>query len=272
VYNALALLFRIKYNLNNKILFALIMKMRSSSKKLLLWLYSSGESFRRIDHSQLRYLLPKISLEGKRSLIYYLQTKKMLSLEKFGDKKFLSLTSFGKDFIETNFFFLNQERKKWTGNWIMIVIASKGREKANFRVLRSFLMKNGCISFERGIYLYPGNFDYSIKSYLQINFSDSVVVVNLKEWLYGDHRMIIMNRFQLMELANQYSDISKEIVKLLRKNKNKKELSDRDNIEIFSLYERLFPLFVEDMGLLNYYFSNSVSGEKILVSVQNLVF
>lgn len=247
-------------------------KMRSSSKKLLLWLYSPTADFRRVSYRHLKYLLPNISCEGKRSLVYHLKNKKFLTAEKYGSQKFLTLTAFGQDFIESNFLFLNKERRKWTGEWIMLLIAGLNKKKFDFRHLRSFLNNNGCISFERGVYLYPGFFNHSLKNYIQSNFADSVVVVALEDWLYGDHRMIFMERFNLMELANQYSSISNEINRVLKKNNNKKILNDREYKEIFSIYNRLFPLFVEDLGFLNYYLSNSIDGKKILKDVQNLVF
>ncbi len=245
--------------------------MKPNSKRILLWLYNCGENFRRDDYSHIAYLVPNLSYEGRRSLLNILRLKKYINVEKFGNKKYISLTSFGQDYVEKNFLFLNKQRQKWRGKWLMIIMISSNGNKSIFKGLRTSLMRIGCISLERGIYMYPGDFDYALENIVKKKFKSSIIILSLENWVFGDERLFIINKFNLINLLNDYSEISKEIDKLLIKTKNKEKLNDRHLKRIFALYSQLFSLFGDDLGFLSYYFSDNYDGLKMLKLVQSLI-
>ncbi|MEA2056499.1 MAG: hypothetical protein U9O78_02150, partial [Patescibacteria group bacterium] len=61
-----------------------------------------------------------------------------------------------------------------------------------------------------------------------------------------------------------YSGISTEIERLIIKNHSDNSLSDKHKKQIFSIFNRLYPILGSDLGIISRYFPQVKNGAKLL--------
>ena len=240
--------------------------MKLNTQKLLTWLYSPENEQRRLaTYEELELLLPNMTSGGRRSLVHYLTQKLLVRTERIGDQTYINPTSHGIDALVAQFPALNGVYQQWQGQWSILIFRSGPKGDPHFRYLRQLLLDNHAFNLSRGVYLYPGELPSQIVNVCKKMYVGSVVVVSTQQWLFGDERSIINQHYLLSDLVEVYSGISKEINQLLELKNNKKRLTKKARLQVYSVFDRLFNVLGTDPGFLHYYYPN-VSTALVLLS------
>ncbi len=249
--------------------------MKITSKKLLLWLYPTQLDFgtryrgRRVSYAQVPVILPELSEDGRQSLVRLLEKNRLLHTDQLTGELNLTLSSYGKSQLEALFPLLKRELDPWQGDWQMILFLEPPQSDPSFRYLRSLLLKELCFALKRGVYLFPGQVTERVTDILNKTYRDSVVVIKYDTWSFGDELKIIGQKANLHSMADIYSGISTELKKLLTKRLSCKTLTNQQKKAIYSVYDRLFINFSEDIGLIDHYFPQVESGFQLLCQLKD---
>ncbi len=243
--------------------------MKENSKKILLFLYPSAKESWWLSFSQLEQLLPELSVTGLHSSLFLLDKKDLLRIDKTKSEWRYSLSSHGQSYLEDLFPALTNINEEWRGEWSIMVFLSAPSTDKNFRYLRSFLTQNRAISLTRAVYLYPGLMTEKIKMELQKSYKNAVLVLKVKEWLFGDDFKIIGSKAGLTDLLELYSSISKELDRLISIKLNKKEFTQQEKNNFFSALNRFLGILENNIALLTFYFPEVEEPKKLLAKLQN---
>ena len=241
--------------------------MKDNSKKILLFLYSGNNEERWLTSSGIRVILPDLTDAGYKSLLFLLEKKQFLKVDKTTEEFRYSLSSYGKSFLEDKFPALLAKSDKEQEAWKIIIFLDSPKTDKNFRYLRSFLSKNKAISLTRGVFLYPGNLSELIKKELESSYRNAVVVMELGNWLIGDEFTIMGQKAGLDDLFSLYSGISKELESLIIILSEKNSANDGQKKQLFSVFNRFVEAVSADNTLLFYYFPQV---ETVLTLLQKL--
>jgi DNA-binding transcriptional regulator PaaX len=249
--------------------------MKQSSKKLLLWLYptqlDSGNRYhrRRVPYAQVPIILPELSEDGRQSLIRLLENNQLLHTDQLTGELNLSLSSHGKSQLEAQLPLLKRQTDPWQGDWQMIIFLEPPQSDPNFRYLRTLLLKEHCFALKRGVYIYPGQISERLTDILHKTYRNAVMVIRYDIWSFGDELKIIGQKTDLDSRVDIYSGISTELKKLLTKKLNCKTLTNQQKKAIYSVYDRLYINFEEDVGLMNHYFPQVEGGFQLLCQLKD---
>lgn len=242
--------------------------MKITSKKLLLWLYAQPTQQRkRVPFEQLEIFLSELTSDGRSSLVRYLESNRLLFTDELDGTTKLSLSSHGQTQLEADFPVLRRLNNPWQGEWLLILFVDSPSGDKNFRYLRSVLLQEHCLSLKRGVYLHPGDLSERLKGLLHANYRSSVVVMKNGPWQFGDPQIVIGQNELVKDTMDVYSGISRELEKLLAKNRDTKGLSDRQKRTIGSIYDRLVLNMQQDSGIIPYYFPQAATGFELLQSL-----
>ena len=242
--------------------------MKDNSKKILLFLYSGNNEERWLTSSGIRVILPDLTDAGYKSLLFLLEKKQFLKVDKTTEEFLYSLSSYGKSFLEDKFPALLAKSDKEQEAWKIIIFLDSPKTDKNFRYLRSFLSKNKAISLTRGVFLYPGNLSELIKKELESSYRNAVVVMELGNWLIGDEFTIMGQKAGLDDLFSLYSGISKELESLIIILSEKNSASDGQKKQLFSVFNRFVEAISADNTLLFYYFPQVETALTLLQKLQ----
>lgn len=244
--------------------------MKSTSKKLLMWLYPIEQSQRRrVAYQQIPFLIPEITDEGRLSLIRHLEKSDLLFTDRLTDDLNLTISSHGKSQLEALFPVLNQSDDPWQGDWHLFVFLKPPASDQNFRYLRTVLLKEHCFALKRGVYMHAGKPSESLIDLLEKGYRNSVIIVKYDNWEFGDELKVIGQKIDLRSLVKSYSDISTQLENMLTKKLKSKRLSDQQKKSIYSVYDRLIFNLENDRGLINHYFPQVESGLSLLNKLKN---
>jgi DNA-binding transcriptional regulator PaaX len=245
--------------------------MKTNTQKLLTWLYSSvADQPRTIGYQQLELILPDMTAGGRRSLVHYLTKKLLVRTERIGDQVYISLTPHGADALVAQFPVFNEAWQQWQGEWSVLIFRSGPKGDPHFRYLRQLLLDNHAFSLSRGVYLYPGDLPSQIINVCKDMYVGAVVVVTAQQWVFGDERNIINQQYLLLDLIEVYSGISKEINQLLELKNNKKRLTKKARLQVYSVFDRLFNVLSQDPGFLTYYYPQTSSALVMLSQLHSM--
>lgn len=245
--------------------------MKENSQKLLLALFpSSDESFFRLKQEITRYVIPSLSPDGTKSLIYHLEKKGMLEVMRLHNETYLSCTRHGVKLLRGLFPALRIETDVDDG-WQCVIFKKAPKGDPQFRYLRTRLLSDGAIALTRGMYITPQGYSEGMLHTIESLYVDSVVMFTVKEWLFGSERPIVMKEFHILDTIEAYSRTSNELFELLSKIESKKGLIEKKKDVIRSLYERFFEIVREDRGLSPRYFPNEISCTHVLHQFQQLL-
>jgi len=246
--------------------------MKENTRKILLFLYPTTDTDQNkpdeqilLEISQLRFLLPDLSLAGFKSLLFYLEKNQYLLKHLINEDHYYSLTSYGREQLEQQFPALSIARRNWHGDWTMIVFLQAIRTDQNFRYLRQFLLKNGCFAINRGIFLYPGQLSDVVLAELNGRYRQGVMAYKLGDCIVGDEQIVIGQKIALSDALKVYSGISKELDELIDIIGSTKILRDRYKMDFYSIYNRFVAFLTEDSGLVHHYYPQ-VEGPLMLLS------
>ncbi len=254
--------------------------MKTTTKKLLLWLYNSDSAENRlVSVEKLRLILPELKKSGYRSLLNLLKNQRYIFTEA-AQKSFdstqeqglmIGLTSHGRNALEAQFPVLKSLNQPFIGDWNLITFIEAPSNDKQFRYLRQYLLNAHCGQLARGAYLYPGSLSIEVINTLNKLYIGKVLVTGLKSWNFGDERLTIDAVFHLSDLRSGYSGISKEVHSVLRKFNSQKSIENRDKTSIHMVFDRLVELLSQDLGLLLYYSPDVKSGPDLLFQLQDLI-
>ncbi len=203
---------------------------------------------------QCQYLLPTLSSSGLRSLLFLLKKQGLMTAEALGGITYWRVTDLGVQALTQDLPVLSFSEGTWDGTWACLVFKEAPSQDKQFRYLRELLIKRGALSLTRGVFLHPDHFSEEILRECQDRYRTSVTIFNVKEWVHGDDRSLIIERYALLDLAQAYSGISTEVERLINRKRVYSELTHQEKKHLFSLFDRLYLIAVDDRGLLPYYY------------------
>jgi DNA-binding transcriptional regulator PaaX len=252
--------------------------MKKNTRKILLLLYpvtddsqTKTEEKPMLSFKQLRFLLPGLSMAGFKSLLFYLEKNEYLFKQELNKEVFYSLTNYGKDELERQFPALSLARRQWSGQWTMIVFLQAIKSDQNFRYLRTFLLKNGCVALTRGIFLFPGQLSDLVLAELNNRYRQGVMVYQLGNCIVGEELIVIGQKISLADSLKIYSSISREVDELIEITAQIKKLKDQHKLAFYSIFDRFEAFLLEDSGLLKHYYPQVEGPLSILNKLQKLV-
>lgn len=252
--------------------------MKENTRKILLFLYPTERSSPDtpeekilLNFQQIRFLLPDLSLTGLQSLLFYLEKRELLVKHFLNDEAHYSLTNYGQEQLERQFPALSIARRNWQGRWTMILFLEAIKTDQNFRYLRGFLLKNGCLALNRGVFLYPGQLSEYLLVELNGRYRQAVLVYELGECIVGDEQITIGQKIAINDSLKVYSGISKELNQLIDIIGSRKKLSNQQKVDFYSIYNRFTSFLAEDSGVIGRYFPQVEGPLSILSKLQKLL-
>jgi DNA-binding transcriptional regulator PaaX len=242
--------------------------MKENSKKILLFLYPSENEPVWFSFTELQSLVPNLSSAGLQSALFLLDKKELLRIDKTQVEPKYSLSSYGKSYLEDLFPALCESNEKWQGDWSLLIFLEAPKTDKNFRYLRSYLTQNKAIALARAVYLYPGFISEKIKTDLERSYKNSVLVLKVSEWIFGDDFKVIGQKAELNDLFELYSSISKELDRLISVKLNEKSFTQQEKDSFFSALSRFLSILDNDPALLRLYFPQVESARQLLVKLQ----
>ncbi|HYD34821.1 MAG TPA: hypothetical protein VD999_02030 [Vitreimonas sp.] len=237
--------------------------MKSTSKKLLLALYSPKENPNLVPITTWSLLVPEITAPGFRSVLHLLTKEGLIIIEKTDLGPCVKLGLHGKHIVESLFPALQPHWLTWQGEWSCMLFLQPPKSDPNFRYLRRLLIEHTAISLSRGAYLYPGEFPSRVLQESKLLYGNAIVIFKIASWEVGDQQLLLDRLIGLQTLKNGYSGVSRDVRTLIENCKNKKELTGKQKEQIALIYDRFYFLFNEDVGLA----ASSVSQEESPIAI-----
>jgi len=246
--------------------------MKTTSKKLLFFLTRPLQrELLLLPGSHLRGLVPELSDAGFRSLVALLKRQHLLISETVGSKKLVRISDAGIHALSRELPVLEFTLSPWQGKWSCLVFTVAPASDLQFRFLRETLIKKRAIPISRGVYLYPGEFPDSILTECRDRYRTSATIFSIADWVLGDDRQLIIEKYSLLDVAQTYSGISNEIDRLISKEKRYEAMSDQQKKHFHSLFDRIYATAEEDTGLLTYYFPQVSTAWSLLSRLQTAI-
>lgn len=239
---------------------------------MLLFLLLPSESTQTVfwPLSHVSALLPELSREGQRSLLFWLKRQGLIDQVLKQGRPSIFLTQAGREVLEKELplFTLGAA---WQGNWQVLIFRQAPAFDPRFTALRAKLLKSGSLVLSRGVYAFPGQVPTKIAVECQERYSESVFVIETNEWVLGDVREAAITQFGLTDLSQLYSSVSTELSSLLAVVSGKNKLDHQIKNQIYSLYARFFANLCGDTGLVRFYFPFTPSWREILGDFHRLL-
>lgn len=251
--------------------------MRSTSLQLLTALYPSqpDQSLSQpllVPASQVRPLFPKLSDSGFRSLLFHLGQKGYLMVERTSDTSLVRCTFQGIELVRSQIPVFQPHWRQWQGEWAVMVFLTAPDNDRQFRYLRQALLDYHAVPLTRGVYLYPSAFPSSVVELCSSSYPHSVAILKSQQWIFGDVRSVIMQKYRLADLAATYSGVSRELNQLIAKMKADNESKDQYKKQLSLLFYRWWDVVSEDVGLTTIYFPTNPQPLPLLQQWQHYFF
>lgn len=245
------------------------MGMRTTSKKLLLWLYPTQPGWTG-KWKDLAFLWPDLTAGGRRSLIAHLQREQLIAVENVLGESVLRLTDHGQRVVHSEFPALSTSLEHWDGVWALLIFLTAPTADPRFRNLRKVVLEQGAGQLTRGVYMYPREFPVPIQQMCQQLYRGRVVIHSVHGWQFGDERSMVEEMFLLSDAAETLSGISRELDQLLNNSIPNFGWSHSQKQHMFTVYDRLHALAATDLGLVNHYFPQVPKIGQLLAQLQQL--
>ena len=226
--------------------------LKTNSKKILTWIYSKGEKVVFLDRKNVNRIVGNLSQAGQRALLYHLVSQELIAEQRLGSELGYYITERGRRTIEEEMLVLSPQWAAWNGSWLLIGMLEAPKFDKNFQNLRRRLVEGGALPLGRGMYLWPSCLLVEAEKLLNKKYSSFVWLFRVEEILNDKAGKTIAEKLDLQAWVEDYSGISRDISKLLGKRRAKKRLTDREIVEIYKLYDRLFFVGERERGLISY--------------------
>lgn len=192
---------------------------------------------------------------GKRSLIYYLARENQVWLERHLGMLAVGITTQGSRRLKAEFPALSVTHSSAEPDWQLIVLKQAPKNDPHFRSLATLCAKYRVLRLARGVYAYPGLMPTALEMQLSTLYAESNLArATVKEWVSGLDRPVIVSYYDIENLSDIYSSVSKEIEQLLSINSKLNVNVYQSISSICSLINRLESALIGDCGLVNRYF------------------
>lgn len=242
-------------------------KIGLTSAKILVWLWGLQQIGSRAGSLEdLDWLVPSLTLSGRRSLLTQLKQKKYITIDSVDQTKELFLTTHGAAALTAHFPALSASLDNWQGEWAILVFQQSPKSDPQFRYLRQLLLEARAGQLSRGVYLYPKALPDQIEHQLSF-YIGSVVVLSVAGWQLGDERSVIVPLFQLSDVISGLSGISREVDSLLSSRIDKKRTIIQQREVFHAVYDRLLSVLQFDLGLHKRYFSQVITVKELVLKL-----
>jgi hypothetical protein len=241
--------------------------MKINTQKLLLFLYEPQGKVRFEGiYAHLRYLFPDLTAEGRRSLIHHLKKQYLIDVQKKGRETIFQLTPYGRSQGEILFPILTREEnsskismdkgnQSFQGN--VILFFSAPTQDPHFRFLRKLLEEEGAHSINRGMYLFIQPVPEHVLTLCKKKYFSSVFIFSIAKWELDNHFLLLKSESHIDDFSSSLSGIGKEMSLLTEKKIGFSVSNHQHNLRVFSLFERLFLLFLQKES--NFYLQNATT-------------
>ena len=230
------------------------MALKKNTQKLLLALYEPGKNAQPVlTQSQLRPVVAELTESGYRSLLVFLEKKKLLYSQRLFSQLSFGLTEQGGAEVEALFPALSPKWQDWRGEWSVLTFLEAPSGDSHFRYLRSLLIKQHALPISRGVFVMPGEFSESVLAICRQLYPDSVLICSVADWILGLDNPRIISYYDLLPLAESYSSISNQASSLLTTIDTKNRSINQSNLSIPTMYDRFVSSLSSDPGILAAY-------------------
>lgn len=223
--------------------------MKKSSNKLLLFsgLADLGGNF--LNYSAMEYILPEITINGVRSVLYLLRKKYLIESFSIDDKKQIRITSTGLRLVKSLFpTFFGDTQSLWH---CVVFLSAKQNDKA-FRYLRTILLNDGAYQLTRGVYIKAGQYSDKVLEICGKLYQSAVTIFAVDQFIFGVDSHMIAKMMGVADYFSEISGISREIGQLLGNNDNQILRNHSNKNQIISIFERIYQIGSVSGGYLAY--------------------
>lgn len=249
--------------------------MKENTKKILLLLFSTDNSQVKVSYDNLWYMLPNLTVDGKKSLFQYLIKKQLINVSYIYQNhqrvKAVELSSYGKKMILDRIPALARLQQNQPIKWQMIVFLKAPVSDQNFRHLKELLIRIKAIQIQRAVYIYPGKIKPDITSLINHSYYSSVLVIDIANWVLNNLNDIIGYKTLLLDTIYAYSEISNQLYRLLNIEKKINCFDIQQKKAINSLFDRFLNILNDDFGLVNINLSQENEAFKLLRQFQSII-
>ncbi len=245
--------------------------MKKSSLKVLISLGALGLHSAHLDENYLSVIVPELSINGQRSLIYHL--KRSFLVEQFRPAKgikSLRITTGGMRVLKAEFPALFPENGKRAG-WHCMVFVKPPKNDPAFRYLRSQVIADGGINLTRGVYLKQSPYSTKLMMMCDKLYAQAISIFLIDSWIFGFDSLYLEKMQGADTHFSLLSGVSSEITQLLSK-------ISKDNIAqyqrkklIEGLLERYYAITLNYPYFTNNEFSQYISTSNVYLQVGELL-
>jgi len=260
--------------------------MKINTHKLLLFLYLSLVHSYQATYHTLFLLFPDLSASGVRSLLHLLKQKNLIASHAADHKTIFTLTSYGELVINRRWPFLanlsslhqlsssgalsspangggsralsssgltrgsselssTKEESSPTPTQILVFLKSPSSDP-HFRQLKQIMTKYPFTQAQRGVYLIQGDVPAEILLLCQEKYFPHVIFASIEKWHLDNRDIISTAPKSYSDISSSLSGISKLLTSLTKEIKRKTAANHQDKSEIFSVFQQLFLLMIEN--------------------------
>jgi DNA-binding transcriptional regulator PaaX len=247
--------------------------MKKNTQKILLALYAPLGKFRnKVAVDDLKRVVPQLSDGGFRSLLHNLKKNNLVSTRKLLGQTTVSLTHQSEALLEVQFPALSNKWDDWSGNWECMVFLSSPKTDKHFRYLRKLILDHGCLTINRGVYIAPDSFSEVVINECRQSYRGSVLIFSVDTWKIAIEDDFIIDSYEMLDIAEAYSGISKDITRLTSKKNTQINAIDRSKEDISMVYDRVIENMQNDPGFITFYLPSAPKGKELLFQLNSLVF
>jgi len=246
--------------------------MKTNSLKLLLNVLPTGDHTQHVSLDKLSSLVfPKMKSASFRSLLYLAKRNGWLDLQTVAGERVAVGYRQAREAISHQFPALSPEWVDWQGKWLCMVFREPPKTDRRFRYLRTWCRSHHCLPLSRGVYFAPDVYLAKYWSEIRPIYVNSVTLLETKEWQGDSLDRVAREEYSVAELSNEYSGVSNQIDRMLNLSHQQNKLDDGQIKQLPALFERLYMVLFQDLGVIRYYFPHLTAPMELVKQWQSLV-
>lgn len=248
------------------------MAIKKNAQKVLLTLFTPQHERSLVTPvEKLQQVTPDLTESGYRSLLLFLEGKKLIYREKVFGHVSVGITDEGRRTLTALFPSLQNKWQTWQGTWMVLVFLQAPKTDSHFRYLRSLLLAEQAIPLSRGVYLTADSFSQRLLLECQSLYPQSVAIFSVHRWEMGLDRPLIINYYDLAAKAEAYSSTGNQLNQLLGKNQLNKNSTNQLKNHISPLIDRFLIFLREDPGFIKHFFPDTPDASEIIAKLQKVI-
>lgn len=172
-------------------------------------------------------------------------------------EQYLELTSKGQDKFKRKFPILSLQRKKWDGNFMVVVFDIEEKEHYRRDVLRSKLKELGFGQLQESVWVSPYHFEEDFQEFIKAKSLEKFVyVMKAQTLMVSDYPGLVNKIWKLDNLNEEYESVLNSI-----------EKGEKDQKKLWNKY---FEVVTKDPMLPSELLPNDWSQKEVLETLQKL--